>query len=203
MIKKYLMRNILAIASVIVLAGVLLYIGTRPVQKVITSLPEGFPTTLTVTPASFRFPFISSANAEEADSFSQNDNSIANDTAEDNSAEEDTAAESAKPAAGYVFVTLQSTSFWLPLPSEGEYSYPIVQQWSDGTTSTNILHVTPDGVFMESSTCDSQDCVHQGTVTLENKETRILWNMIICLPNQVVIELYTPEEILAMYQQSN
>ena len=39
----------------------------------------------------------------------------------------------------------------------------------------------------------------QGTVTLENRDERILYNMIICLPNQVMLELYTPEEVLEMY----
>ena len=51
---------------------------------------------------------------------------------------------------------------------------------------------------MKSSPCDNQDCVKQGEVTLANKDERILSNMIICLPNQVVLELYTPEELLEL-----
>ena len=51
---------------------------------------------------------------------------------------------------------------------------------------------------MKSSTCDNQDCVKQGVVTLENMEERLLGNMIICLPNQVTLSLYTTEELLAL-----
>jgi hypothetical protein len=51
---------------------------------------------------------------------------------------------------------------------------------------------------MESATCENQDCVHQGEVTLENKNARVLENLIICLPNQVYLELYSTEELLAL-----
>ena len=53
---------------------------------------------------------------------------------------------------------------------------------------------------MEDSTCANHDCIDQGIVTLENRKERILGNMIICLPNQVCLQLYTPEEILALYE---
>ena len=87
---------------------------------------------------------------------------------------------------------------WLPLPSEGEVSYPLRQILPDGTEAVNTIHLTPEGVYMEDSTCANHDCVNQGEVTLENKQDRILANMIICLPNQVTLELYTPEEVLEM-----
>ena len=51
---------------------------------------------------------------------------------------------------------------------------------------------------MEDSTCENHDCVDQGLVTLENRTDRILSNMIICLPNQVILQLYSPEEVLDM-----
>jgi hypothetical protein len=51
---------------------------------------------------------------------------------------------------------------------------------------------------MEDSTCENHDCVEQGMVTLENRDERILSNMIICLPNQVTLQLFTPEELLEM-----
>lgn len=47
---------------------------------------------------------------------------------------------------------------------------------------------------MESSTCENQDCVEQGTVTFDNLNSRILGRFIICLPNYVTLELFTPEE---------
>lgn len=103
------------------------------------------------------------------------------------------------PARGYVLVTTSTQQGLLPLPEEGEYSYPLHQVGPDGQQMENVIHVTADGVYMESSTCENQDCVNQGEVTLENRDERILSNMIICLPNLVYLELYTPEEIVEMF----
>jgi len=94
------------------------------------------------------------------------------------------------PSGGYVGI--------IPLPSEGSISYPIRQTLADGTIAENILHLTPEGFCMESSTCPNQDCVHQGFVTLANRETRILQSSVICLPNQVIAELFSAEEIAEM-----
>ena len=104
------------------------------------------------------------------------------------------------PAKGYVLVTTATQAGWLPLPEEGELSVPVKQVLPDGTEAENVIHLTPDGVYMEDSTCEGHDCVQQGTVTLDNREERILSNMIICLPNQVTLQLFTPEEVLEMMQ---
>lgn len=106
----------------------------------------------------------------------------------------------AKPAKGYVLVSTATRMGWLPLPEEGEISYPLRQVLPDGTEAVNVIHLTPDGVYMEDSTCEGHDCVQQGEVTLENRDERILSNMIICLPNQVFLQLFTPEELLSMTQ---
>ena len=60
----------------------------------------------------------------------------------------------------------------------------------------NIVHVTPTSIDMHEANCDNQDCVEQGEVTLENKDTRILGNRIICLPNQVTLQLYSRDELM-------
>ena len=106
-----------------------------------------------------------------------------------------------KPARGYVLVTSPSQSGWLPLPEEGEISYPLRQLLPDGTEAVNTIHLTPEGVYMEDSTCEGHDCVQQGVVTLDNRQERILGNMIICLPNQVTLQLFTPEELLEMVKE--
>jgi len=62
----------------------------------------------------------------------------------------------------------------------------------------NEVAVTKDSVTMHSSTCENQDCVEQGTVTLANRADRVLQNMILCLPHEVVLELYTEEEVTAL-----
>lgn len=113
----------------------------------------------------------------------------------------DAAAEAPpSPAPGYVLVSTATQSGWLPLPAEGEYSYHLRQLLPDGTEAENVIHLTPEGVYMEDSTCENHDCVGQGTVTLENRHERVLSNMIICLPNLVYLELYTPEEVVELMQ---
>ena len=103
-----------------------------------------------------------------------------------------------QPAKAYVLVSTAAWAGWLPLPESEEYAYPLRQVLPDGTEAVNLIHLTPDGVYMEDSTCSNHDCVKQGTVTLENRKDRILSNMIICLPNQVTLALYTPDEVLSL-----
>ena len=99
----------------------------------------------------------------------------------------------AVPARAYLLVSVNGTTYQpLPLSTEGDYTV------TQANGAENVIHVTSEGVSMKSSTCDNQDCVKQGEVTLANKDERILSNMIICLPNQVVLELYTPEELLEL-----
>ncbi|MBR1821183.1 MAG: NusG domain II-containing protein [Clostridia bacterium] len=100
--------------------------------------------------------------------------------------------------AGYVLVSTATQSGWLPLPTEGEEIFPLAQLLADGTEMLNVIHLMPNGVYIEDATCENHDCVNQGEVTLENKDERILSNMIICLPNQVMLQLYTAEETLEM-----
>ena len=102
------------------------------------------------------------------------------------------------PANGYVLVTTATQTGWLPLPTEGELVYPLRQVLPDGTETENLLHLSPEGMYMEDANCANHDCMDQGEVTLENREERILGNMIICLPNQVMLQLFTPEELLEM-----
>lgn len=79
---------------------------------------------------------------------------------------------------------------WEPIALADGDEYTINQP--DG--KTNVVHVTATGAVMHSSTCDNQSCVEQGEVTLANRDSRVLANMIICLPNEVILEVLTPEE---------
>ena len=108
------------------------------------------------------------------------------------------AEEGPKPARAYVLVTTATQSGWLPLPEDEEISYPLRQVLPDGTEAVNVIHLTPEGVYMEDSTCANHDCIDEGMVTLENRDERILGNMILCLPNQVCLQLFTPEEVLEL-----
>ena len=111
-------------------------------------------------------------------------------------------ATDAQPAKAYVIVTAGNESRIFPVPDEGEYSFTVVMHHEGADDSENVVHITSEGMYMERSTCENQDCVEQGTVTLDNRQERALFNMIVCLPNQVMLELYTPEEIEEMFSQA-
>ncbi len=98
------------------------------------------------------------------------------------------------PSIGYVLVRMPNPIGLLPLPQEGEYKKTIRVAMPDGSEYVNVLHITTNGFWMEHANCEGQDCMKQGEVTLENREERILWNMIICLPHQLSAELITREE---------
>lgn len=101
------------------------------------------------------------------------------------------------PYTAYVLVNAPEPAGLLPLPLEGEYTKAIRMKRPDGTETYNLVHLTPEGFRMEESNCRGQDCIGEGEVTLANREERILGSMVICLPNQLMLELMTREEVLA------
>jgi len=74
----------------------------------------------------------------------------------------------------------------LQLPFAEPHAVTILQP--DG--SQNTVRLTGDRVFMESSTCDGQDCVQMGEVTRDNLELRVLGGFIICLPHRLSVEVW-------------
>ena len=63
-----------------------------------------------------------------------------------------------------------------------------------GDGKVNEIYITEDGAMMHAATCDNQDCIKQGHVSLGNYQSRVLGSWIICLPNQVSVELVAGEE---------
>ena len=102
---------------------------------------------------------------------------------------------------GYVLAQANGESKWIPLPTTEEDLYITITRQDDSGIS-NTLRLMKNGFVMDSSTCDNQDCVLQGEVTLENKAERVLMHMVICLPHNVSAELYSTEELLEMLAQS-
>lgn len=99
------------------------------------------------------------------------------------------AADNTGAAQAYLRVQV-GDEVWDPIALADGDEYTISQP----NGATNVVHVTATGAVMHSSTCDNQSCVEQGEVTLENRDARVLTNMIICLPNEVILEVLTPEE---------
>jgi len=63
-----------------------------------------------------------------------------------------------------------------------------------GNDVVNHVEVKDGAINMVDSTCPDQQCVYQGEITAENYEDRALRNWIVCLPNQVTIELVLEDE---------
>ena len=105
------------------------------------------------------------------------------------------------PSIGYVLVENRNQYGLLPLPAEGEYTKTIRQELADGSEYVNVIHVAPTGFWMEKSNCEGQDCIDEGEVTLENRQERILGNMVICLPHQLMLYLITREEAVSFLSQ--
>ena len=91
---------------------------------------------------------------------------------------------SASPDGDLVIITVAGEEK-LRVPLSQPQTVTIHQ--ADGTE--NVVVVTEDGAYMESSTCQNQICVHSGKVTRDNWDFRPDGAFIICLPNQVSVEL--------------
>ena len=78
-------------------------------------------------------------------------------------------------AQAYLVVTAAGSTYEpIPLAADGRFTIS-----RDGCV--NVIEVTADSIRMAESTCENQNCVLQ--------------NMILCLPNDVALELYTLEEL--------
>lgn len=91
----------------------------------------------------------------------------------------------------YVVIEVKSKRWGDPIPMDMDKEITVRQE--NGTV--NVVSITPTSVKMHSSTCENQDCVYQDEIPINYMETnRILGNLIVCLPNQVVIRLVAGEE---------
>lgn len=97
--------------------------------------------------------------------------------------------ETAENALAYLRVQVGSqVQPLIPLRDGGEH---IVEQEGG---KKNVIHTTATGAVMHFSTCENQNCIEQGEVTLDNRSGRVMGGLIVCLPNEIVLELLTPEE---------
>lgn len=174
-----LRRNLLVVLGVLAVVVLLLAVPqkNRP-AKVDEDAPK-LPVVTTEVPTATDAP-VATAVPEETDSLA-----VTGEAAQS----EPTATVDLTKVEAFLIVTVGNTTYE-PLPLTEDAYYGLSH---DGCY--NIIHVTENSVSMYESNCDNQDCVEQGEVTLENMETRILGNMIICLPNQVSLQLCTRAEL--------
>ncbi len=90
---------------------------------------------------------------------------------------------------GHVVLTIGNRQYGDPIPMDRDKIITLKQE--DG--KINKVHITPETVYMESSTCDNQDCVQQGEIHVDTYQDRILGTYVICLPNNVTIEMVPAE----------
>ena len=95
----------------------------------------------------------------------------------------------AEVVRGHVLLTVGGRQYGDPIPMDRDKIITLRQD--DG--KINKVHITPEKVYMESSTCDNQDCVQQGEVHVDTYKDRILGTYVICLPNNVSIEMVPAE----------
>lgn len=86
---------------------------------------------------------------------------------------------------GYVLLTVGNRQYGDPIPMDRDKIITLKQE--DG--KINKVHITPETVYMESSTCENQDCVQQGEIHVDTYQDRILGTFVVCLPNNVTIEM--------------
>lgn len=100
------------------------------------------------------------------------------------------------PAESYLLLTTASGTR-MPIPLNADNAFRLTQ--ADG--SENVVHIGKNSFYMESSNCENQNCVQQGEVNLENRDRRVLFNMVICLPHNIRLELVTQDEARAFLTQ--
>ena len=91
---------------------------------------------------------------------------------------------------GHVVITVAGRQYGDPIPMDRDKIITVKQE----NGAIDRIHITPEYVEMESSTCENQDCIGEGEVNVNTYKDRILSTYIICLPNQVTIEMVPADE---------
>lgn len=65
-----------------------------------------------------------------------------------------------------------------------------------------VIGVGKNHFNMDESSCPDQVCITEGEVTLENRESRLLGSYIICMPNGIVLEMRSAQEMLELLDES-
>ena len=86
---------------------------------------------------------------------------------------------------GHVVITVAGRQYGDPIPMDRDKIITVKQE----NGAINRIHITPEYVEMESSTCENQDCIGEGEVNVNTYKDRILSTYIFCLPYLVTFEM--------------
>ena len=194
--KRALYTNLAVIGVVALLAAVALAIAALLPERDITPTtdnPEELGITLHVeqSPA----PTAVEATAEPTETpvaSTEAPTATPEEAATSTNMEESAGKEAAASLADAYLVVMVGDVVYNPIPLTGPNRYVLRQGNGE---KVNIVEVTEDSIWMAESTCDNQDCIYQGKVSLENRDARVLQNMVLCLPHNVTLLLMTQDEI--------
>lgn len=196
-----LKKKDLLIIAVVLLAAVALFAGSKMLPKTDLSTK-----TADVTLAPDAIEYLDETPAPEATEAAQTPEATAEPAATEASAateapEATDAPQSAnmvgpmmpkqtEKVRGHVVITVAGRQYGDPIPMDRDKIITVKQE----NGAINRIHITPEYVEMESSTCENQDCIGEGEVNVNTYKDRILSTYIICLPNQVTIEMVPADE---------
>lgn len=106
-------------------------------------------------------------------------------------ADDEPAAEEELPPAQAYLIVYVGTGMYEPIPLRGSARFTLK---TNGGANVNIVEVNETSMWMAESTCPTQDCVNQGVVSLENKDTRILGDCIYCMAHNVTLQLIDAQQ---------
>ena len=190
-----LKKKDLLIIAVVLLAAVALFAGSKLLPKTDLSTK-----TADVTLAPDAIEYLDETPAPEATEAAQTPEATAEPAATEAPAATD-APQSAnmvgpmmpkqtEKVRGHVVITVAGRQYGDPIPMDRDKIITVKQE----NGAINRIHITPEYVEMESSTCENQDCIGEGEVNVNTYKDRILSTYIICLPNQVTIEMVPADE---------
>lgn len=190
-----LKKKDLLIIAVVLLAAVALFAGSKMLPKTDLSTK-----TADVTLAPDAIEYLDETPAPEAPEAAQTPEATAEPAATETPEATD-APQSAnmvgpmmpkqtEKVRGHVVITVAGRQYGDPIPMDRDKIITVKQE----NGAINRIHITPEYVEMESSTCENQDCIGEGEVNVNTYKDRILSTYIICLPNQVTIEMVPADE---------
>ncbi len=190
-----LKKKDLLIIAVVLLAAVALFAGSKMLPKTDLSTK-----TADVTLAPDAIEYLDETPAPDAPEAAQTPEATAEPAATEAPAATD-APQSAnmvgpmmpkqtEKVRGHVVITVAGRQYGDPIPMDRDKIITVKQE----NGAINRIHITPEYVEMESSTCENQDCIGEGEVNVNTYKDRILSTYIICLPNQVTIEMVPADE---------
>ena len=194
--KRALYTNLAVVGVVALLAAVALAIAALLPERDITPTtdnPEELGITLSVEQSPAPTAVEATAAPTEAPAAStEAPTATLEEAATSTDMEESAGKEDAASLADAYLVVMVGDVVYNPIPLTGPNRYVLRQGNGE---KVNIVEVTEDSIWMAESTCDNQDCIYQGTVSLENRDARVLQNMVLCLPHNVTLLLMTQDEI--------